>query len=117
MRRIPNEKNIAVLMPVRSDLDTDALNPPLRLLTPAKTSNATYRETLMLAMEIEIMKLPSIPMFDIVLRNPEESPYNSLGELPITALLFAGKNIEVPIPVKNDPIRMIFNDAETVRVE
>ena len=47
---------------------------PNELRTPAKTSKATYLGTLMLAIEIAMTKLPSIPMFAIVLRNPEDSP-------------------------------------------
>jgi hypothetical protein len=43
------------------------------LRTPAKTSKATYLGTLLLAIEMDKTKLPSIPMFAIVLRNPEDS--------------------------------------------
>ena len=72
--KIARHTNRADRIPLNNADETDGLNPPSNSLVPANTSYATYLETLRLAMDIDTMKLPSIPMLDIVLRNPDDKP-------------------------------------------
>ena len=77
---------------------------PLKIDVPMKTWKATSLGMEAAATEIATTKLPSIPMFCRVLNNPEILPNEPVLALAMTALLLAGKNMEVPKPEMAEPI-------------
>ena len=75
------------------------LTPPLSWFVQMNTWNATCLGTDAAATEIAKTKLPKMPMFCTVLKTPEMLPYEPDLAFAITALLLAGKNMEVHRPV------------------
>ena len=88
----------AVSIPLINAADT----PPTRFVVPIKISKAISRGIDADATVIAIMKLPSIPIFCTVLSIPDMPPNEPDGAFAITALLFAGKNMALPIPEMPD---------------
>ena len=81
------------------------LTPPLSWFVPMNTWKATSLGTEADATEIASTKLPNMPMFCTVLRTPEMLPNEPVRALAITALLLAGKNMDVPKPEMAEAMR------------